>query len=107
MHIHLVEACPGGEMLDVAGAQVVEDHDLMAVGQKPHVQSAEIAGVADAEESHGGLIVARTRCDSVRNSAPRSATAEADCIADITERDRSIAGGLAYCVAKRPQPNQQ
>src|SRR5437899_292864 len=35
MHIHLVEACPRGEMLDVAGAQVVEDHDLMAVGQEP------------------------------------------------------------------------
>ena len=35
MHIHLVKARPGSEMPDVAGAQVVEDNHLMALGQEP------------------------------------------------------------------------
>ena len=49
MDVHLVEAGRGGQVVDVAGRQVVEDHHVVAAGQQSigHVRSDESCPAGD------------------------------------------------------------
>jgi len=68
VQIHLVEARPRREALDVAGGEVVEDHDLVPLRQEPvgDVGSDEPRAAGDQDFQRRWLIRKTTSPTAIR-----------------------------------------